>query len=82
MNIVVTGRGNVGGGLTALWRKAGHEVTAVGRRGEDASGAEVVVAAVPEPVISAALSQVTGVAGKIAIDAASALPSATRRSRH
>ena len=75
MNIVVTGRGNVGGGLTALWRKAGHEVTAVGRRGEDASGAEVVVAAVPEPVISAALSQVTGLAGKIAIDAASALPS-------
>ena len=33
MNIVLTGRGSVGGGLTALWRKAGHEVTAVGRPG-------------------------------------------------
>ena len=75
MNTVVTGRGFVGGCLAALWRKAGHEVTAVGRGGGDASGADVVVAAIPGPVISAALGQVTGLAGKIAIDAASALPS-------
>ena len=74
MNIVIIGRGNVGGGLAALWRKAGHEVTAVGRRGRDASDADVVVVAVPGPAISAALSQVTGLAGKIAIDATNAPP--------
>jgi predicted dinucleotide-binding enzyme len=50
-------------------------VTAVGRDGGDASDADVVVMAVPAPAISAALGQVTGLAGKIAIDAASALPS-------
>jgi predicted dinucleotide-binding enzyme len=75
MNIVVIGRGNAGRGLTALWRKAGHEVTALGRRDGDASGAGVVVVAVPGPAISAVLGQVTGLAGKIAIDAASAFPS-------
>ena len=75
MNIVVIGRGNVGGGLAALWRKAGHEVTALGRGGGDASGAGVVVVAVPGPAISAALGQVTGLAGKIAIDATNAFPS-------
>jgi len=32
MKIVTIGRGNVGGGLAALWRKAGHEVTELGRR--------------------------------------------------
>jgi 8-hydroxy-5-deazaflavin:NADPH oxidoreductase len=75
MNIVVIGRGNVGGGLAALWRKAGHEVTALGRGGGDASGADVVVVAVPGPAISTALGQVTGLAGKIAIDATNAFPS-------
>ena len=74
MNIVVIGRGNVGGGLAALWRKAGHEVTALGRGGGDASGAGVVVVAVPGPAISAALSTVPGLAGKIAIDATSTFP--------
>jgi predicted dinucleotide-binding enzyme len=73
VNIVVTGRGSNGGDLAALWCKAGHEVTAVGRGGGDASGADVVVAAEPGPVISAALGQVTGLAGKIAIDATNAL---------
>jgi 8-hydroxy-5-deazaflavin:NADPH oxidoreductase len=75
MNIVVIGRGNVGGGRAALWRKAGHEVTALGRGGSAASGAVVVVVAVPGPAISAALSTVPGLAGKTAIDAASAFPS-------
>ena len=69
MNIVVIGRGNRRPGLAALWRKAGHEVTALGRRGGDACGADVVVMAVPGPAISAALGQVTGLAGKIAINA-------------
>jgi hypothetical protein len=47
MNIVVISRGNVGRGLAALWHKAGSEVTALGRRGGDASGVDVVVVAVP-----------------------------------
>jgi len=74
MNIVIVGRGNVGGGLAALWRKAGHEVTALGRGGGDANGADVVVVAVPGSSISAALGGVTGLAGKIAIDATNAFP--------
>jgi predicted dinucleotide-binding enzyme len=74
MNIVIIGRGNVGGGLAGLWRKAGHDVTALDRGGGGASGADVV-AAVPGPAISAALSTVPGLAGKIAIDAANACPS-------
>jgi predicted dinucleotide-binding enzyme len=39
MNIVVIGRGNAGGGLPAPWRKTGHQVTALGRGGGNASGA-------------------------------------------
>ena len=74
MNIVVIGRGNVGGGLAALWRQAGHQVTALGRGGGDASEADVVVVAVPGCAISAALSTVTGLAGKIAVDATNAYP--------
>jgi 8-hydroxy-5-deazaflavin:NADPH oxidoreductase len=50
-------------------------VTALGRRGGDASDAGVVVMAVPGSAISAALGQVTGLAGKIAIDATDAFPS-------
>ena len=75
MKIVTIGRGNVGGGLAALWRKAGHEVTELGRHGGDASDADVVLVAVPGPAVSAALGKVTGLAGKIAIDATNAYPS-------
>jgi predicted dinucleotide-binding enzyme len=75
MKVVTIGGGNVGGGLAALWRKAGHQVTVLGRGGGDASGADVVLVAVPGPAISAALSQVSGLAGKIAIDATNAFPS-------
>jgi hypothetical protein len=64
MNIVVVGRGNVGEVLAALWRMAGHEVTAPGRDGGDASGADVVVVAVPGPAISAARGQATGAVAK------------------
>ena len=46
MKIVTIGRGNVGGGLAALWRKAGHEVTVFGRDGGDASDADVVLVVV------------------------------------
>ena len=75
MKIVTIGRGNVGGGLAALWRKAGHEVTTLGRDGGDAGDADVVLVAVPGPAISAALGKVTGLAGKSAIDATNAFPS-------
>jgi predicted dinucleotide-binding enzyme len=75
MNLIVIGRSNVGGGLAALWRKAGRQVTALGRGGGDASGAEVVVVAVPGPAISAALGTVTGLASKIAMDVTNAYSS-------
>ena len=75
MNIVTIGRGNVGGGLAALWRKVGHDVTMLGRDGGDASGADIVVVAVPGAAISAVLSKITGLTGKIAIDATNAFPS-------
>ena len=82
MNIVVIGRGNVGGGLAALWRKAGHEVTELSRRGDDASGADVIVVAVPGSAMSAALGTVTGLAGKVAIDATNAYPFRSEAFRH
>jgi 8-hydroxy-5-deazaflavin:NADPH oxidoreductase len=50
-------------------------VTELGRGGGDASGADVVVVAVPGSAISAALGAVTGLAGKVAIDATNAFPS-------
>ena len=72
MKITVLGKGNVGGGLAARWAKAGHEVEALGREGGDASGADVVVVAVPSGSIGDALGKVSGLAGKIAIDATNA----------
>jgi hypothetical protein len=72
MKITVIGRGNVGGGLADLWQRAGHDVTALGRDGGDASDADVVVVAVPSGSIGDALSSVEGVAGKTTIDATNA----------
>lgn len=69
MKIITIGRGTVGGGLASLWREAGHDVEEFGRDGGDASGADVVLVAVPGPEISNALSKVTGLGGKTAIDA-------------
>lgn len=69
MNITVTGRGNVGGGLARLWEKAGHRVTGLGRDGGDASDADVVVVAVPGHTIAEALAGVTGLDGQVTIDA-------------
>jgi 8-hydroxy-5-deazaflavin:NADPH oxidoreductase len=73
MRITVLGRGNVGGGLASLWEQAGHEVSALGSDGGDASDAEVVVVAVPSAAIGEALSKVSGIEGKVAIDATNAL---------
>src|SRR5438067_1780124 len=72
MKITVVGRGNVGGGLARLWEQAGHQVSALGSEGGDASDADVVVVAVPSGVIADALGKVTGVEGKPSIDATNA----------
>jgi predicted dinucleotide-binding enzyme len=72
MKITTIGRGNIGGGLTRLWQEAGHDVTTLGRDGGDASDADVVFVAVPSGSISEALQKVTGIEGKVAVDAANA----------
>ncbi len=74
MRIVTIGRGAIGGGLGRLWRTAGHDVVGLGRDGGDASDADAVLIAVPGSHISAALRKVTGLEGKIAIDATNILP--------
>jgi predicted dinucleotide-binding enzyme len=72
MKIATIGRGTIGGGLAGLWEQAGHEVTTIGKDGGDVSDADVVFVAVPAGSISDALGKVTGLDGKVAIDAANA----------
>ena len=72
MKITTIGKGNIGGGLARLWEQAGHSVTKLGHEGGDASDADVVLVAVPSGAIGEALGKVTGLDGKIAIDAANA----------
>jgi predicted dinucleotide-binding enzyme len=72
MNITTIGRGNVGGGLARRWERAGHTVTELGRDGGDASGAEAVLLAVASDAIADALGKVSGLDGKIVIDATNA----------
>jgi predicted dinucleotide-binding enzyme len=72
MKITTVGRGNIGGGLAKRWQAAGHEVTTLGRAGGDASEADVILVAVPSGSIAEALGNVTGIEGKIAIDATNA----------
>jgi 8-hydroxy-5-deazaflavin:NADPH oxidoreductase len=69
VKITVVGRGNVGGGLAALWTAAGHTVTTLGRDGGDSADADVLVVAVPGDRVADALARVTGIAGKPAVDA-------------
>ena len=73
MKITVIGRGNVGGGLARMWRDAGHEVQELGRDGGDASEADVLLVAVPAAEIANALGAVTGIEGKLTIDATNAV---------
>lgn len=73
MKIVTLGRGNIGGGLGGLWSRAGHDVTMLGRDGGDASTADVVLVAVPWGSIGEALGKVSGVNGKVTIDATNAI---------
>lgn len=72
MKITTIGKGTIGGGLARLWENAGHEVTLLGHEGGDAADTEVVLVAVPSGSISEALARVTGLQGKIAIDATNA----------
>lgn len=72
MKITTIGRGNIGGGLGKLWSAKGHDVTALGKEGGDASGADVILVAVPSGSIAEALAKVTGIEGKAAIDATNA----------
>jgi len=72
MRIVVIGRGNVGAALAQRWDRAGHEVTAFGRDGGDASDADVVVVAVPGEAIADALIRLSGLDGKVAVDTTNA----------
>ena len=72
MNITVIGKGNVGGGLADRWEKAGHTVNRIGRDGGGASDADAVLVAVPSAGIADALGKVTGLEGKVAIDATNA----------
>ena len=69
MKIAVVGRGSVGGGLADLWEKAGHDVTGIGREGDEVSEAEAVLVAVPGGTIVQALDNVQGIEGKTVIDA-------------
>ena len=72
MNITTIGKGNVGGGLAARWRNAGHDVQELGSEGGDASAADVVLVAVPSNAIGDALTSIAGIEGKVTIDATNA----------
>ena len=76
MKIATLGRGNIGGTLGRLWASAGHEVTQLGRDGGDVSDAEVVLVAVPSEVVPDALTRVTGLDGKIVLDATNRMAAA------
>jgi predicted dinucleotide-binding enzyme len=73
VKITTVGRGNVGGGLGDLWRRAGHEVVEVGRDGGDCSGSDAVLLAVPQTAIAEALASVNGLEGVPVIDAINAV---------
>jgi predicted dinucleotide-binding enzyme len=72
MKITTIGRGNIGGGLAGLWRKAGHEVQELGQDGGDVSDSDAVLVAIPSGAIADAFGRVTGYEGKVAIDATNA----------
>lgn len=69
MKITTLGRGSIGGTLGRLWTQAGHEVTALGRDGGDLGDADVVLVAVPSGAVPDALTRVSGLDGKLVLDA-------------
>ncbi len=77
MKITTIGRGEIGGTLGKLWASAGHEVTELGHDGGDASDADVVLLAAPGTVVSEALAGVSGLQGKVILDATNRIASET-----
>jgi 8-hydroxy-5-deazaflavin:NADPH oxidoreductase len=73
VKITIIGRGNVGGALQEVLSASGHEVEALGSDGGDAAGADAVILAVPGGACKDALRNVTGVEGKVLIDATNPL---------
>jgi predicted dinucleotide-binding enzyme len=73
VKITIIGRGNVGGALQRVLSAHGHDVDALGSEGGDASGADAVILAVPGGAVDDALRSVSGVEGKILIDATNPL---------
>jgi predicted dinucleotide-binding enzyme len=73
MKVTIVGRGNVGGALQGVLAAKGHEVEALGSDGGEASAADVVILAVPGGAVEDALRNVSGVEGKILIDATNPL---------
>jgi len=69
MKITTIGRGTIGGTLARLWTAAGHEVIELGRDGGDAADADVVLLAVPNEAVPDALAGVSGLHGKVVLDA-------------
>jgi predicted dinucleotide-binding enzyme len=72
MKITTIGKGAIGGGLARRWERAGHSVTTLGRQGGDASDAAAILIAVPSGSVSDALGKVSGVQGKVVLDATNA----------
>jgi 8-hydroxy-5-deazaflavin:NADPH oxidoreductase len=77
MKITTIGRGKIGGTLGRLWASAGHEMNELGHDGGDAGDADVVLLAVPGPVVSEALAGVSGLQGKVILDATNRMSSET-----
>ena len=59
--------------MARRWEKVGYTVTQIGWDGGDASGADVVLVAVPSGAIANALGKVSGLDAKVTIDATNAL---------
>jgi 8-hydroxy-5-deazaflavin:NADPH oxidoreductase len=75
MKITTIGRGEIGGTLGRLWAAAGHDVTQLGRDGGHASNADAVLLAAPGSVVPDALAGVSGLPGKVILDATHRLAS-------
>jgi 8-hydroxy-5-deazaflavin:NADPH oxidoreductase len=76
MKITTLGRGAIGGTLARIWTDAGHDVTTLGREGGDAGDADVVLLAVLSEAVPEALTRVTGLEGKIVLDATNRMTAA------
>jgi predicted dinucleotide-binding enzyme len=73
MKITIIGRGNVGGALQRVLSASGHDVDALGSEGGDAADADAAILAVPGGAVEDALRNVSGVEGKVLIDATNPL---------